>query len=1034
LHEQNRKATANRYLKRIKYGNQTPYYPDDAAPQPVSLPTDWFFQIVFDYGDHDAGIPGIDDDQRLKWLSRPDPFSTYRAGFEIRTYRICRRVLIFHHFVNELRVEPYLVRSTDFLYSQDKEPGNPQNPIYSFLISATQTGYVKKTSGSGYDNKSLPPLEFAYTQVKIGENLHLVDSASLENLPYGLDGTRYQWVDLDSEGLPGILTEQAAAWFYKRNMSNLPTDGNGAAARFEPVELVVTKPSLADLQGGQQQLMDLAGDGQLDLVQFRGPLSGFYERDPDGEWLPFTPFAFSPNIDWNNPNLKTIDLDGDGHADILITEDEVFTWYPSRAEEGFGPAETVRKLFDEEKGPALVFADNLQSIYLADMSGDGLTDIVRICNGKVCYWPNLGYGHFGAKIVMDHAPFFDHPDLFEQKCIRLADVDGSGTTDIIYLGRGKVTIWFNQSGNSWSKPQELSQFPAADNLESLTVVDLLGNGTACLVWSSPLPGDLRRQMRYIDLMGGQKPHLLISMKNNLGAETKVQYTASTRFYLQDRFKGTPWITRLPFPVHVVERVETYDWISRNCFVSRYAYHHGYFDGIEREFRGFGMVEQWDTEEFATLNDSDSFPVATNIEEASHVPPVWTKTWFHTGAYFEESRISRQFENEYFRESDLSEGVPGLTDTELHAMLLDDTVLPAGLSPEETREACRSLKGPILRQEIYARDRSEEEDRPYSVSERNYTIKLLQPRGENKYAVFFTHPRETIDFHYERKLFDVGGNQLADPRVSHVMTLVVDDFGNVERSVTIGYPRRAIPERQPEQAETHITLTVNRFVNYEDQQGWYRVGLPIETQTYEIVRPPEPTITASLVALFKFEAIRTLAEDLFKLNQDEPDAAKTLPYEKWNWRKDASTPPESRLRLIERVRTLYYKDDLSTPLLLGRADSLGLPYETYKLAFTPALLTYIYKRDTEDLLPDSITALRDEGGYVLSDDYKARGWFPNSDANSHWWIPSGQQLYSPIPRNPPPLRPPDPILQDLVFARRHFYLPQGFRDPFGSIDS
>ena len=63
--------------------------------------------------------------------------------------------------------------------------------------------------------------------------------------------------------------------------------------------------------------------------------------------------------------------------------------------------------------------------------------------------------------------------------------------------------------------------------------------------------------------------------------------------------GNPWVTRLPFPVQVVERVETIDWIGRNRLVTRYAYHHGYFDGYEREFRGFGMVEQWDTEEYRT---------------------------------------------------------------------------------------------------------------------------------------------------------------------------------------------------------------------------------------------------------------------------------------------------------------------------------------------------------------------------------------------------------------------------------------------------
>jgi hypothetical protein len=74
----------------------------------------------------------------------------------------------------------------------------------------------------------------------------------------------------------------------------------------------------------------------------------------------------------------------------------------SLAKEGFGAARFVPRLDDEEKGPALVFADAAQSIYLADMSGDGLTDIARIRNGEICYWPNLGYGRFGAKVTMDN--------------------------------------------------------------------------------------------------------------------------------------------------------------------------------------------------------------------------------------------------------------------------------------------------------------------------------------------------------------------------------------------------------------------------------------------------------------------------------------------------------------------------------------------------------------------------------------------------------------------------------------------------------
>jgi len=95
----------------------------------------------------------------------------------------------------------------------------------------------------------------------------------------------------------------------------------------------------------------------------------------------------------------------------------VFTWYPSLGEEGFDSSARVALALDEEDGPRLVFADGTDSIYLADLSGDGLTDLVRIRNGEVCYWPNLGYGQFGKKVTMDNAPWFDAPDLFDQDAL-----------------------------------------------------------------------------------------------------------------------------------------------------------------------------------------------------------------------------------------------------------------------------------------------------------------------------------------------------------------------------------------------------------------------------------------------------------------------------------------------------------------------------------------------------------------------------------------------------------------------------------------
>ncbi len=881
FNERTRVSSANRYLKRIRYGNREPNRDATTwqATDPAHLPNDtWMFEVVLDYGEGHYAEDGPDAQKRIyaraqidpptesHWPVRQDPFSTYRAGFEMRTYRLCRRVLMFHHFEQELGINDCLGRSTEFSYSE--------SPIASFITSVNQSGYVrqpKQKQPNRYLKTSLPPLEFEYAQVPSPEQLaqqpiREVDAESVTNLPAGLDGVSYQWMDLDGEGTSGILTEQADSWYYKRNLSanNLVReDGHErTVARFGRAELVASQPAVG-LAGGVQ-FLDLAGDGQVDLVQMEGSVRGFYERTEDASWAAFQPFVSWPDLNTRDPDLRFVDLTGDGHADILITEGEALTWYPSFAEDGFGPAVRLSLPSDEEKGPRIFFADSLQSIYLADLSGDGLGDLVRIRNGEVCYWPNLGYGRFGAKVTMDNAPWFDSLDQFDQRRIRLADTDGSGTTDIFYLRRDGVQIYFNQSGNRWSDAVALPQFPPIDTISAVQALDLLGNGTVCLVWSSPLPGYARQPMRYIELME-QKPHLMIGTKNNLGAETRIEYAPSTKFYLADKAAGNPWITRLPFPVHALERVETIDRISRNRFVTSYTYHHGYFDGVEREFRGFGMVEQMDTEEFATLSASDTLPDATNINAASHVPPVLTKTWFHTGAYNEAGRISKQFEHEYYREGDVSLNEGVLSDEQLEAMLLPDTILSEGLSAEEEREACRSLKGAILRLEIYALDKKEESDRPYSVSERN-TINRLQPRGDNRHAVFFTHARETIDFHYERKLYEIAGQKRADPRVTHNAVFEVDDYGNVLKAAAIGYGRRfddtdsilTTADRAKQKASL-LTLTENRCTNAVQEAEAYRTPLLCESRTYELIKVAPDANQPIITNLFRFQELADKVE-------------------------------------------------------------------------------------------------------------------------------------------------------------------------------
>ncbi len=881
-------ATAQRYLKRIELCNDIP---DQAGS--------WRFEIVFDYGEHEPESPSVEGTR--PWSVRADPFSTYRAGFEVRTYRLCRRVLVFHRFPG-LGSAPRLVRSTDFDYDEDA--------ALTKLRSVTQRGYRFDPVSMETKIASLPSIELAYTPATWNQEVRHLDDESLVGIGSGVDGEKAQWVDLDGEGLPGVVMEAAGAWYYKSNL------GGGELTRPRPLRQL---PAPAEL-GGAQQLTDLAGEGRLSLVQYAPPLAGHFLRTGDGEWETFRPFRDIPHIDWSNPHLRFIDLDGDGLADVLITEDRAFTWYQSRGKDGFAPGGRVPHPLDEEKGPAVVFADGSESIQLADMSGDGLLDIVRVRNTSICYWPNLGYGRFGPKVVMVRSPHFDYRDIFDPKRVRFADIDGTGTSDVIYFGTKGVFVWLNQAGNGWGEPIHVDSLGIVDGFSRLGVMDLLGTGTSCLVRSTSLPR--RRPVSYVDPMGGKKPHLLCSISNGMGGETRLSYAPSTKFYLEDKAAGRPWITRLHFPVQVVERIERYDAVTRARLVSRYRYRHGYFDGQEREFRGFAAVEQWDAESFG--EDETLFSEAEVGEAELHLPPVVTRSWFHTGAWLERVCLEQELAKEYYR------GDPD-------APLLPDTILSPDLSPLESREAARALRGRMLRQEIYAEDGAAEEQYPYLVVEQSFEVCRLQARRGGDYAVFLVHPSETIELTYERRA--------ADPRMKHEVVLEVDCFGNVLQDASIAYPRRSAGE--PEQGKPWVSVNQRRFKNVTDQPSWYRIGVPIEERAFELTGFALPATGRILPSVVKAAV----------------DAATELPFE-----EEGSTG----LRLLHRTKTFYYQDDLAGALPLGEVEPLGLLYETYRMAFTSAHLENVFGQRWKEV------ELETEGGYV-------------SDSDGYW-VPEGRLVY------------------------------------------
>ena len=582
------------------------------------------------------------------------------------------------------------------------------------------------------------------------------------------------------------------------------------------------------------------------------------------------------------------------------------------------------------------------------MSGDGLTDIVRVRNGEVCYWPSTGYGRFGAKVTMDGAPRFDAHDLFDPRRVRLADIDGTGTADLLYVGADGVTAWFNQSGNGWSAPTVVAVFPTADEL-STRPGDRLArhrDGLPGLVLAAA-PPHVRRPaaVRGPDerpQAAPAHPAPATTWARRPGSATRRRPGSTSH----DADAGRPWVTRLPFPVQVVERIETIDWIGRSRLVTRYAYHHGYFDAYEREFRGFGMVEQWDTEEFRadTVFDDGDF---VNWDQQSWSPPVLTRTWFHTGAFEQAAAVAAATPGSTGPSPRCAAPArrppPRRCGCRTPCCLTGSTRSRSRRPTGRSRDArcaprCTAATGPPRRA---TRTRSP------SRTTRSASCSTEDPTCTR---YLYACPRETLTFSYERGA--------ADPRVSHELTLETDAYGNVLRAVSVGYPRRAgLPAaragpaaRRPVDARLRpgpapraghrARLHQRRSTTPASWPDAYRVPLPASADSAEITGVTPPARAAGITDLFTFDDIDGPGGVWAAAWQAASDIAyEQVPASDVDGTGTPSAGPARRF--VSRERVLYRADDLSALLGPGVLEPRALPGESYQAALTEAMVTAVF---------------------------------------------------------------------------------------------
>ncbi|MCP4399233.1 MAG: hypothetical protein GY801_18265, partial [bacterium] len=266
--------------------------------------------------------------------------------------------------------------------------------------------------------------------------------------------------------------------------------------------------------------------------------------------------------------------------------------------------------------------------------------------------------------------------------------------------------------------------------------------------------------------------------------------------------------------------------------------------------------------------------------------------------------------------------------------------------------------------------------PYSVAAHNCAIELLQPKGQNKHAIFVVKESEAITYSYERNP--------EDPRIAHNLNIRLDEYGNVVEAASVVYPRitadPSLPtETEEAQNKTLITYEQNTFTNDIDTDNDYRLRLPSEVKTFELKGVAKAN---SLYSVGEFENILMIANPVEYHQIDTNPAIGS-----------------SQKRLIEHIRTTFYKNDLTSALPLHQLASKGIPFEGYQLAYTPALVTDIF-------------------GTRVNAALMLEGKFTHSEGDDNWWIRSGTTQFV-------------DGAETESDAQNRFYVPISYTDPYGA---
>ena len=425
-------------------------------------------------------------------------------------------------------------------------------------------------------------------------------------------------VDINGDGMPDYVKSNDTGWGWQVWFGSVTNGGFGAAtdwltasnATWGPIRMSQTvtgnNGSFLGWQDGvsldTSELLDMNGDGLPDRViaaTGEGPATWTVHYNTGSGFGAATPFSapFGPlRATANNIGLQFLgftDVNGDGLPDHILAWNNTGggpgydgAWHvhyhsgQGLASTGTSwalPASTCWTNGHPQNGLRQTRSPGGAEVVrdFFDINGDGLPDVVDTCGfvaGTNPYWRvhlNIGNGFSPTSYNWRSAAWLiRHHDTGTygggKTYWDTFDFDGDGLADFVDFGNASAMYVSHNQDGAWSA-------------SGSSVVENRPAGV-------PQP---------------KRADLLEVMENGLGATTTLEYRPSTQW---DN-TGADAITDLPMNLWTVTRIERDDGMcddnGANCIgtaggahrlVTTYRYQDGRYDPINREFRGFALVQ------------------------------------------------------------------------------------------------------------------------------------------------------------------------------------------------------------------------------------------------------------------------------------------------------------------------------------------------------------------------------------------------------------------------------------------------------------